>query len=307
MTTSARLRTIYILLLFLAISYYPGQAETNTVTCPDMEPGIWHTDMLLKFIGGWVENSHLAQADSLFQQALNYQENAKRTFEDGDCAWGLIQSFLAREEAHKAANLCFGEEGFCVGTGLALERTQEALIFLAGLIRRCDNDLARDFLEAAVILQRKSRPAFQRNQCTQVLDLTLISRKFLYQAAYLCGEDARLLAAFPDLERPMPSNFSAPDTQDSIPGFSMQNSPNPFNDRTVISYTLPSDAQVALTIYNVRGQKVKNLLDEFQTAGAKRVLWDGTNKNGEKVASGVYFYRLEAGNMKATKRMVLVK
>ena len=298
---------ISVIFLFGTFCDKALQAKMDSVTCQDMEPGLWHTDMLLKFIGGWVENSHLAQADSLFQLALDYQENAKRTFEDGNCAWGLIQSFLAREAAHKAANLCFGEEGFCIGTGLALERTQEALIFLAGFIRRCDNDLAQDFLEAALILQRKSRPAFQRNQCTQVLDLTLISRKFLYQAAYLCGEDARLLAAFPDLERPLPHNFTEPDTQDSIPGFSMQNSPNQFNDRTVISYTLPSDAKVKLTIYNVRGQKVKTLVDEFQTAGAKRVIWEGTNQNSDKVASGVYFYRLEAGNIKATKRMVLVK
>ena len=298
---------ISVIFLFGTFCDKALQAKMDSVTCQDMEPGLWHTDMLLKFIGGWVDNSHLAQADSLFQLALDYQENAKRTFEEGNCVWGLIQSFLARDEAHKAANPCFGEEGFCIGTGLALQRTQEAVQFLAGIIRSCDNDLAHDFLEAALILQRKSRPAIERNQCTQVLDLTLISRKFLYQAAYLCGQEARLLAAFPDLERPLPNNFSEPDTQDSIPGFSIKNSPNPFNDRTVISYTLPSDAKVTLTIYNVRGQKVKTLVDEFQTAGAKRVIWDGTNKNGEKVASGVYFYRLEAGNIKATKRMVLVK
>lgn len=307
MKLMTKIIAISVMVLLGTVHGKTPPAKPDSVTCLDMEPGIWHTDMLLKFIGGWVENSHLAQADSLFQQALNYQENAKRTFEEGNCVWGLIQSFLAREAAHKAAKVCFGEEGFCIGIGLALERTQEALIFLAGLIRSCDNDLAHDFLEAALILQRKSRPAFQRNQCTQVLDLTLISRKFLYQAAYLCGQEARLLAAFPDLERPMPNNFSAPDTQDSIPGFSMQNSPNPFNDRTVISYTLPSDAKVTLTIYNVRGQKVKTLVDEFQNAGAKRVIWEGTNKNNDKVASGVYFYRLEAGNIKATKRMVLVK
>ena len=85
------------------------------------------------------------------------------------------------------------------------------------------------------------------------------------------------------------------------------NYPNPFNPQTEIAYSLPEDCYVKLTIYNIQGQKVKQLLDEYQSAGTKEVVWDGCDENGEKVASGIYFYRIEAGPNSATKRMVLLK
>jgi len=85
------------------------------------------------------------------------------------------------------------------------------------------------------------------------------------------------------------------------------NYPNPFNPQTEIAYSLPEDCYVKLTIYNIQGQKVKQLVDEYQSAGTKEVVWDGCDENGEKVASGIYFYRIEAGPNSATKRMVLLK
>lgn len=86
-----------------------------------------------------------------------------------------------------------------------------------------------------------------------------------------------------------------------------QNLPNPFNPETQISYGLPKDSWVKLSIYNIRGQKVKTLVDGFEAAGHKVVIWDGTNEEGEQVASGVYFYRLDAGEFTATKKMVLLR
>jgi hypothetical protein len=85
------------------------------------------------------------------------------------------------------------------------------------------------------------------------------------------------------------------------------NYPNPFNPQTQIAYSLTEDCYVKLTIYNIQGQKVKQLLDEYQSAGTKEVVWDGCDENGERVASGIYFYRIEAGPNFATKRMVLLK
>jgi hypothetical protein len=87
----------------------------------------------------------------------------------------------------------------------------------------------------------------------------------------------------------------------------MQNYPNPFNPETRISYTLPYDAQVELVIYNIKGQKVKTLVDEFKTAGHRSILWEGTDETGQKVASGIYFYKLEAGDFSQTCKMVLIK
>ncbi len=87
----------------------------------------------------------------------------------------------------------------------------------------------------------------------------------------------------------------------------LQNYPNPFNPQTEISYSIPEDSHVRLSIYNLLGQQVRLLVDEYQGAGAKRVVWDGRNENGESVASGIYLYRLEAGQYVETKKMSLLK
>lgn len=71
-----------------------------------------------------------------------------------------------------------------------------------------------------------------------------------------------------------------------------QNYPNPFNPSTTIRYDLPRQGHVELIIYNVLGQEVRTLVNEIQTAGYKSVVWDGTNKMGQRAASGIYIYRL---------------
>ena len=81
-----------------------------------------------------------------------------------------------------------------------------------------------------------------------------------------------------------------------------QNVPNPFNPTTSISYTLPEAAKVRLTIYSALGTTVGTIVDEWQPAGSHTVEWVGSGQ-----ASGVYFYRLDAGGYTDTKRMVLVK
>ncbi|HMB91258.1 MAG TPA: T9SS type A sorting domain-containing protein [Rhodothermales bacterium] len=87
-----------------------------------------------------------------------------------------------------------------------------------------------------------------------------------------------------------------------------QNYPNPFNPTTNISYALPNAARVSLVVYNVLGQEVATLVkSQQQGAGSYQVTWSGTDMNGQKVASGVYLYRLNAGETVVTKRMVLVK
>jgi hypothetical protein len=86
-----------------------------------------------------------------------------------------------------------------------------------------------------------------------------------------------------------------------------QNVPNPFNPVTKIAYDLPKDGHVKVDVFNIAGRHVTTLVDEHQTAGIKAVTWDGTNAAGEKVASGIYMYRLEAGEHTSRKMMVLLK
>jgi hypothetical protein len=85
------------------------------------------------------------------------------------------------------------------------------------------------------------------------------------------------------------------------------NYPNPFNPLTNIIYFLPADAHAELTIYNLRGARVRELADGSQTAGWKRVTWDGKDSEGMKVASGIYFCRLQTAEGSEIIRMVLLK
>ncbi|PWB74269.1 hypothetical protein C3F09_04115 [candidate division GN15 bacterium] len=86
-----------------------------------------------------------------------------------------------------------------------------------------------------------------------------------------------------------------------------QNFPNPFNPSTAINFTLPSAMPVSLEIYNVLGQRVKTLVDATMAAGSHVAQWDGTDQYGGAVSTGVYFYRLVAGDQTATKKMMLLK
>lgn len=92
-----------------------------------------------------------------------------------------------------------------------------------------------------------------------------------------------------------------------------QNYPNPFNPSTTIKFTLPSPGDGGITlpttlrIYNVLGEVVRTLVDEPMVPGVHHEVWDGKNDQGNKVASGIYFYRLRAGDFQHTRKMVLMK
>lgn len=83
--------------------------------------------------------------------------------------------------------------------------------------------------------------------------------------------------------------------------------PNPFNPATTIAFDLAQGERVRLEIFDAAGRRVCVLLDELRAAGAHRVRWDGLDANGQSVASGVYFCRLDAGTFRGTRRMTLVR
>lgn len=86
-----------------------------------------------------------------------------------------------------------------------------------------------------------------------------------------------------------------------------QNSPNPFNPNTVIGYYVPERCEVHLEIYDIKGRKVRTLVDKSQTEGTYSVDWNGRWNNGSEAASGVYFYRLRAGKTTLSKKMILLR
>ncbi|MFC1566139.1 T9SS type A sorting domain-containing protein, partial [Candidatus Neomarinimicrobiota bacterium] len=86
-----------------------------------------------------------------------------------------------------------------------------------------------------------------------------------------------------------------------------QNYPNPFNPITTINYQLPEPSNVVITIYDISGRKVRELITGFETAGFKSVNWNGRDNYGQIVSGGIYIYHLKAGTYSSSKKMLLMK
>jgi flagellar hook assembly protein FlgD len=86
-----------------------------------------------------------------------------------------------------------------------------------------------------------------------------------------------------------------------------QNFPNPFNPVTNISFQVPQASDVTVSVYNMMGQKVADLVEGHIDAGFHQVVWDSRNLQGESVSSGVYLYTISSGNFHTMKKMILMK
>jgi len=102
-------------------------------------------------------------------------------------------------------------------------------------------------------------------------------------------------------------NLSISNLSNSLKDFRLyDNYPNPFNPITTITFSLPEDELVNITIYNMVGRKINTLLRSKQTAGFKSIQWNATNNQGQPVSAGVYLMRIQAGQFSQTKKMVLL-
>lgn len=94
----------------------------------------------------------------------------------------------------------------------------------------------------------------------------------------------------------------------AVEGFQLQrNYPNPFNPDTYIRFSILETSHVALSIFNISGTEIRTLLDESLDPGSHTVVWNGNNNQGDPAASGVYFYRLEAGDVTRVRKMTLLR
>ena len=105
--------------------------------------------------------------------------------------------------------------------------------------------------------------------------------------------------------------FTQPENQEQVIPISLitlhGNYPNPFNPTTTISFSLVNNADVKISVYNIKGQKVKTLIDDQYSKGTHSVIWNGKDSNDKKVASGLYFYKLSSGKETQVKKMLLLK
>ena len=90
--------------------------------------------------------------------------------------------------------------------------------------------------------------------------------------------------------------------------YQLTNFPNPFNPTTTISFSILEESKIELSIFNIKGQKIKSLLNDQITAGEHSIIWNGEDASGKKVSSGVYLYKLNVnGKTEAVKKCLLVK
>jgi flagellar hook assembly protein FlgD len=104
------------------------------------------------------------------------------------------------------------------------------------------------------------------------------------------------------------SGSTANDTEVTSPvAVRSRNYPNPFNPSTTIRFSLPIATEGSLSIYNLKGQRIKTLAEGILAKGDHEVVWNGKDEHGEHVASGVYLYRIQAGAQSISKQMLLMK
>ncbi len=104
-------------------------------------------------------------------------------------------------------------------------------------------------------------------------------------------------------------NVLALDGRDMLPDiFALhENYPNPFNPVTTITYDLPERIMVRLTVFDITGRRIRQLVNGYQEAGFQSALWEGTDDRGQPVSGGLYFYQLKAGEFVETRKMLLIK
>jgi photosystem II stability/assembly factor-like uncharacterized protein len=129
----------------------------------------------------------------------------------------------------------------------------------------------------------------------------------VYQLAFSPSNPSVIYAATNDGLYRRDGLTVAVDTENPASFTLRQNSPNPFNPFTTISYTLSQSGATNLSVYSITGQKVRTLVSGPLTAGTHTAIWDGRDNSGRPVSSGVYISRLQAGKMTATGRMLLLK
>ena len=136
----------------------------------------------------------------------------------------------------------------------------------------------------------------------------------LFLLIFACPEMPRIVPVFvpPSLIKALLASLIRTDDQNGIEILPQkfhlsQNYPNPFNPTTTISFSLPTRSDVTLTVYNILGQEVAEIVNQSLPAGEHQIDWDGKDANGSSVSTGIYLYRLVTDDFVESKKMVLLK
>ncbi len=157
------------------------------------------------------------------------------------------------------------------------------------------------------IASAKSNPQIHFELITQQKDRKIMNNYFVYNEDTEWFVDEPIQAFTTDyhlvsFDKDFNDGFTIPKWVELS-----NNYPNPFNPTTTISFSIPKETMVKLSVYNIKGQKVATLVNETMSIGRHEIVWDGKNSLGKETGSGVYFYRLETSKKSITKKMLLLK
>lgn len=152
-----------------------------------------------------------------------------------------------------------------------------------------------------------------------VLEKNSDSYYYSYPVIWDVDNDGTLECTFTEYDYPSYASYrymvlntgittSVSKTENLNKGFKLSNNyPNPFNPTTIINYEVNHPSKVNIDIYDVKGELIQNLINDFHQTGNYQLEWNGTDKHGNKVSSGAYFYQMKADDFISTKKMIYLK
>ncbi len=142
-----------------------------------------------------------------------------------------------------------------------------------------------------------------------IYDLNDYNGEYVY-IAIRCQSEGTMALYIDDVSIHSDGGYLVGNDDNSVPALSTRlegNYPNPFNPSTTIHYSLKEAGPVRIEIFNLRGQMIRSLVNESKASGSHKVMWDGKDKRGNTMSSGIYFFRMEAGKHSETRKMIMMK
>ena len=191
----------------------------------------------------------------------------------------------------------YDTEKFVLGEAVATDRLKDVSVVTS-------NNTAEG-VYSIVVVNVNGRAIFKGSGAILTIPVTAVGDKFDGT-----GEISLLKAGFDDnVAAELDRNVLSPKAVLPKAYALSQNYPNPFNPSTTIAFDVPEGKEVSvrLNVYNMRGQLVRTLVSEVKSEGSYQIQWNGDDNYGRKVSSGVYFYRIVAGEFSQTRKMVILK
>ena len=313
------------------ITVYYNQVDSLNIIADynsmDISPNVWNTGGILSRIDNAFseeENENYSEALSLFKTILTDQLYPEKK-EWNVCINEVYEiSVLLKEDL--TLLVAFYENLINTVPSFLTEEESNAYVkILNDYIKKCYIKQKNYQNAAEIMVYRIENPISSIDSLYAVMELeNLYSLSSIYEDRqavihtsmdHLAPADLHELSArrakhWNEIEKLFGFNELIEGEFEHVPDIPIlcNNYPNPFNPSTTIGFSIPNESKIKISVYNIKGQRVKNLINEKCNRGNHKVIWDGKDSNNKSVVSGVYFYKLDVnGKTEAIKKCLLLK